>query len=97
MAAFVTSLISSSSGTLGQCCCRTDRQNSLTSHWTVTSNPLRSKPRSIPPMPEKNDASVGLFIRFLDVGLQIQGPAADPLRVCIPRQPPESIQTPGET
>lgn len=46
-------------GTFGQCRSSKTLQNLSISHCIVTLKPARSKPRSMPPIPEKNDASVG--------------------------------------
>ena len=46
-------------GTSGQCFFRMEMQNGSISHCTVTSNPARLNPKSRPPIPEKNDATVG--------------------------------------
>lgn len=44
-------------GTCGQCRLRMVLQYLLISHWKVVLYPALSKPRSIPPMPEKKEAT----------------------------------------
>ena len=45
--------------TFGQCFRSIWLQNGSISHWKLNSNPARSNPRSKPPIPEKNEATVG--------------------------------------
>ena len=53
----VTLRMSVSLWTSGQCLRRIALQNLLFSHWYAILNPAFWKPRSNPPIPEKNDAT----------------------------------------
>src|SRR5205809_2916360 len=62
------SLMSPYRVTSGQCFCKTFVQNESFSTCHSHMNPARSRPRSIPPIPEKSEPKVRLDIDHLRIG-----------------------------